>query len=105
MLDPIACVGMELSTPLVSLEALLDLANLLSGQGARESSSTALAAAEEDQGEENDGNAARRLAPNEHGIRFSEDARDEPTATRGSDQCVSDIACGSGWQDQEGEPR
>ena len=104
MLDPLACVGMELRTPLACLEAFLDLANLLSALDARESSSTAIEAAEGEQGEESDENAVRRLAANEHAIRFSEDVRDEPAATRSTDQCASDIANGSGWRYHKGEP-
>lgn len=78
MLDPIACAGMELGEPRVSLKALNDLASLLIAQGARESSSTAKAVVEEVPDEVANAKSARGSAPDDHGVRFGEDTRDEP---------------------------
>ncbi len=103
MLDAIACTGMEIDEPRVSLDALIDLAGLLTAQCARESSLTATTAIEEVTDETADGNSDRGAAPDEHGVRIGEDARDEPTANGSRHNGVGDIAGRSSRHCREGE--
>ena len=94
---------MEISDPRVSLDALIDLAGLLSVQDARVFSSTATAAIEEETDETANDKSDRRASPVEHGVRFREDARDEPAAMGEYDNGVGDIAGRSSQRYQEGE--
>ena len=103
MLDPVACTGMEIGEPRVSLDALIDLAGLLTAQSARESFLIAAAAIEEENDETLDGKSGQGSSPNEHGVRFGEDARDEPTTTGSCNNGVGDIAGGSGRRCREGD--
>jgi hypothetical protein len=65
MLDPIACAGMKIGEPRVSLNALIDLVSLLTAQGARESSSTAKAVIDEVPDEVANAKSARESAPDD----------------------------------------
>jgi hypothetical protein len=102
MLDPIACAGMEIGEPRASLEALIDLAGLLTAQGARESSTTAKAVVEEVPDETANANSARGSAPDDHGVRFGEDTRDEPAPKGSRADGAGDAADGGGLRRGEG---
>lgn len=83
MLDPIACTGMEIGEPRASLEALIVLASLLTTPGERAPSSTPKAVDEEVPDETASTYSTRCSAPDDNGVRFSKDTRDEP-APKGS---------------------
>lgn len=102
MLDPIACAGMEIGEPQVSLKALIDLAVLLTAQGARKSSTIARAFVEEVPHEDAEAKPARGPAPDDHGIRLRQDTRDEPEPKGSRADGAGHAADGGGLRRGEG---
>jgi hypothetical protein len=81
MLDPIACAGMEIGAPRVTVLALIELHNLLIEGGFRRSSSDASRIVQEEELDEEPaitGAAVNASAPAQHGARFRKPSRDEP---------------------------
>jgi hypothetical protein len=75
MLDPVACVGMELGYPRVSISALIDLHDLLIRRGLRRSSAGDAAVAEEEQHDRSeDADGDRAATPTNHSVRLNEAA-------------------------------
>ena len=84
MLDPVACVGMAIGEARVSLSALAELAEFLATHRGSVCSSTVSSVLEIPPDEAIDIKSAREFAPNDHGVRFPQDARNEPAAARSS---------------------
>ncbi|AEH82166.1 hypothetical protein SM11_pC1093 (plasmid) [Sinorhizobium meliloti SM11] len=102
MLDPIACAGMEIGEPRASLEALIELASLLTPQGERAPSSTAKAVDEEVPDETANANSTRGSAPDDHGVRLGEDAWDEPAPKGSRTDGIGHVVDGGGLCSGEG---
>ena len=88
MLDPVACAGMELGPPCVSIPAIVALDDLLTELGLRPSSPCdAIVAEEEHDDRPEDMGAACAVPPTDDDIRFRKAARDERrrTPNRGDD--------------------
>ena len=102
MLDPVACTGMELGRPCVSVDALIGLIDLLIAQGARESSSIAESVVEETPDETVDAKIPRQSAPDADGVRDAANARNELAPTRGRPEGARNIADGSRQRKREG---
>lgn len=102
MLDPIACVGMAIGEARVSLEALVELAELLAMRGGRVCSETVNAVLEIPPDEKIDIKFAREFTTDDHGVRFSQDARIEPATTRSGPDSARKHAHGSDRSRQEG---
>jgi hypothetical protein len=87
MLDPAACVGMEIGVPRVALSALIDLHRLLRNCGFARSSRDDSTTIPEEQHEEPvdiDLTAVRNATPAEHDTRFHAASTDERLGTRNS---------------------
>jgi len=80
MLDPVACAGMSLGAPRVTLAALAELHELLTERGFRRSSRDDSTIAQEEQHEElaRADAAIRGPAPAQHPVRFGNASRDVP---------------------------
>ena len=102
MLDPVACVGMAIGEARVSLSALVELAEFLATHRGRVCSSTVSSVLEIPPDEAIDIESAREFAPNDHGIRFPPDARNEPEATRRSSGGAGEPADGGDRSRREG---
>jgi hypothetical protein len=72
MLDPMACAGMEIGPPRVSLAALIELRRLLNAQGLGGSFPDDATVVTEEHDEASDARSAGRAAPTQHGARFPE---------------------------------
>jgi hypothetical protein len=83
MLDPIACAGMEIGAPRVTVAALVELHNLLIEGGFRRSSSGDSRIVEEEIDEKPaiTGAAVDTSAPAQHGARFRKASRDKSIRT------------------------
>jgi hypothetical protein len=80
MLDPIACAGMEIGAPRVTVPALIELHSLLIEGGFRRSSSDDSRIVQEELDEDPaiTSAAVNASAPAQHGARFRKPSRDEP---------------------------
>ena len=102
MLDPVACVGMAIGEARVSLGALVEVAELLAMYGGTVCSETVSTVLEIPPDETVDIKSAREFASDDYGVRFSQDARNEPAATRSSPDGARKLAHGSDRSRQEG---
>jgi len=102
MLDPVACVGMAIGEPRVSLGSLVELAEFLAAHRARVSSSTVGIVQEIPPDETIDTHSARKIAPSRYGVRFPQDAGHEPEAARSSADGAGDPADGGDRNRQKG---
>ena len=102
MLDPVACVGMAIGEARVSLGALVELAEFLTSHRGKVCSSTASAVLEIPPDETIDIKSAREFAPDGHGVRFPQDARNERSAARSGPDGARKPADGSDRGGQEG---
>jgi hypothetical protein len=84
MLDPVACAGMQLGVPRVSVAALVELHRLLIERGFRRSSTDDSNIVQEEQDEDpaDTGGAIRRPAPAQHTVRFRTSSGDDLVRTR-----------------------
>lgn len=102
MLDPIACAGMEIGEPRASLEALIELASLLTTQGERAPSSIAKAVDEEVPDETANANSTRGSAPDDDDVRLGEDTWDEPAPKGSCSDGIGHVADGGSLRSGEG---
>lgn len=105
MLDPVACVGMEIGAPRIAPSALLDLQRLLIALGFRRDSSDDWNVAQEDHDEVSETGATLGRTPTGQGSRFSEASRDEPRRAQRGNLPACQIADGGCRSPAKGERR
>lgn len=98
MLDPVACAGMEMGTPQLTVDALITLQRLLTEGGFTRSSPDDATIVRKKRHEKTlDADAAGTSpAPVQHGLRLREAADDQPSRARHDGRAVGPPPDGSG---------